>query len=101
MNNISEVSSITYQDVADYLRITDTLTTSDINTLNTLLSVSKAFIQQYTGRTAEQLDDYPDFVIVVFVLCQDMWDNRVLYVDRSNLNRVVEVILGLHSVNLL
>ena len=100
MNNITAVSEITYQDVADYIR-KDELTQSDINTLNTLISVAKQFISQYTGRTIAELDNYPDFVIVVFVLCQDMWDNRTLYVDSGNLNYVIESILGMHSVNLL
>lgn len=100
MQNISSVSEITYQDVADYIR-KDELTEDDINTLNTLLTVSKHYIMQYTGRTEEELDNYKDFVIVVLILCQDMWDNRTLYVDSTNLNRVVESILGLHAVNLL
>lgn len=100
MNAISTVSEITYQDVADYIRL-DELDANDINTLNTLIGVAKTFIEQYTGRTEEELDDYQDFVIVVLVLCQDMWDNRAYYVDKSNLNNVVEAILGLHSVNLL
>ena len=100
MQNISSVSEITYQDVADYIR-KDELTQDDINTLNTLLTVSKHYIMQYTGRTEAELDNYKDFVIVVLILCQDMWDNRTLYVDSTNLNRVVESILGLHAVNLL
>lgn len=100
MNNISKVSEITYQDLAEYLRL-DELSQDDINTLKTLLTVAKAFITGYTGRESEDLDDYSDFVIVAFILVQDMWDNRTLYVDKSNLNRVVECILGLHSVNLL
>lgn len=100
MNDISKVSDISYQDVADYLRLIE-INTNDINTLNTLLNVAKAFISNYTGRTIEELDNYQDFVIVVFVLCQDMWDNRTMYVDSKNLNNVIESILGLHSVNLL
>ena len=100
MRNISQVSDITYQDIADYIRL-DELTQDDINTLNTLLMVSKSFIKNYTGRSDDELDNYQDFVIVVLVLCQDMWDNRTLYVDKTNLNHVVESILGLHSVNLL
>lgn len=47
------------------------------------------------------LDAYPDFVIVVYVLVQDMYDNRSLYVDKNNLNKVVDTILGMHSINLL
>lgn len=100
MNDISKVSEISYQDVADYLKLYE-IDNDDINTLNTLINVSKSFISNYTGRTIEELDNYQDFVIVVFVLCQDMWDNRTLYVDSKNLNRVIESILGLHSVNLL
>jgi hypothetical protein len=46
-------------------------------------------------------DKYKDFVIVVYVLVQDMYDNRTLYVDKNNLNKVVETILGMHSINLL
>lgn len=100
MNTIEKVSEITYADVAEYLRL-DEVSQNDINMLNNLIRVAKTYIMQYTGRTEEQLDDFNDFVIVVFVLCQDMWDNRTLYVDRTNLNYVVESILSLHAVNLL
>lgn len=100
MNEINIVSNITYQDIADYIRLTE-IDQNDISTLNTLLNISKNFIQNYTGRTEQELDNYADFVIVVFILCQDMWDTRTMYVDKSNLNKVVETILGMHSVNLL
>lgn len=98
MNNITKVSDITYQDVADYIRL-DEITADDQNTLNNLINISIAYIKNYTGLT--DIDDYPDFIIVVLILCQDMWDNRAMYVDNSNLNKVVETILGLHQVNLL
>lgn len=100
MNEIFKVSDITYQDIAEYLRLSE-LSSSDINTISAMLNVAKTYIMQYTGRTAEELDNYQDFVIVVFVLCQDMWDNRALYVDKQNLNNVIESILNMHSVNLL
>lgn len=100
MNDIQKVSDITTQDLADYI-VLDEVTAEEQNTLNTLLEIAKAFIIAYTGRTQEELDNYQDFVIVTLVLCQDMWDNRTLYVDNTNLNKVVETILGMHSVNLL
>lgn len=100
MNEISKVSDITWQDVASYLRVYET-TSDDVNTLKTLLNVAKRFVMEYTGRTVMELDNYQDFVIVVLVLCQDMWDNRTMYVDSKNLNKVVESILNLHAVNLL
>lgn len=100
MNEIEKVSDISYQDVAEYLRLYE-VDNDDINTLNTMINVAKTFISNYTGRSSEELDNYQDFVIVVFVLCQDMWDNRSLYVDSKNLNNMIETILGMHSVNLL
>lgn len=100
MNVISKVSDITASDLQDYLRISE-VTQSDTNTLNNLLTVAKAYVTQYTGQTLEDLDKFQDIIIVVLILCQDMWDNRTLYVDSSNVNKVVESILGLHSVNLL
>ena len=30
------------------------------------------------------------------VLCQDMYDNRSMYVDKNNMNKVVEAVLGMH-----
>lgn len=99
MNNITKISEITAQDVWEYLNPSDEMDSDDENTINTLIDVAKKFIISYTGR--EDLDDFTDFIIVVFILCQDMWDNRRLYVDNSDLNKIVETILGLHSVNLL
>ena len=100
MNVINKVSEITAQDVAEYIRLTDP-TQDDLNTLNTLLIVAKVYAGEYTGRTIQELDDYKDIIIVILILCQDMWDTRALYVDTDNVNKVCESILGLHSVNLL
>lgn len=98
MNVISKISDITAQDVKDFLRIEDS---GESNTLTTLLTVSKAYVEQYTGRTINELDTYQDVIIAVLVLCQDMYDNRAMYVDEANVNKVVWSILDLHSVNLL
>lgn len=96
-----KVSEITYTDVANYLRMEE-VTAEDISYINTLIEVAKDYILNYTGiKDKETLDNYEDMVIVVYVLVQDMYDNRALYVDNSNLNRVVETILGMHQVNLL
>lgn len=100
MNEISTVSQITPQDLADYLRICEP-TTDDLNTLSTLLTVAKVYVGEYTGRTIQDLDNYRDIIIVVMILVQDMFDNRTLYVESDNVNKVVESILNLHSVNLL
>lgn len=100
MNEISKVSDITANDVADYIRLVD-FTDEDTNTLNNLIGIAKTFIMNYTGHTLEDLDNFQDFIIVVLILCQDMWDNRTLYVDKGTLSYPVETILGMHSINLL
>ena len=97
---VSKVSDITVDSVAEYLRL-DEVTESEINTLTTLLSVAVSFIKSYTGLDDDGVDKYPEFVIVVLILCQDMWDNRTMYVDSKDLNNTVQSILAMHSVNLL
>ena len=91
-----KVSDITYNDIANYIRLTE-VSQEEQSLLTNLISIAKAFIEDNTG--VEDLDEFDDFVIVVFILCQDMYDTRSLYVDKSNLNKVVETILGMHSLN--
>ena len=97
---VSKVSDITAESVADYLRL-DEVTDSEINTLEMLISIATSYIKSYTGLDDAGVDKYPEFVIVVLILCQDMWDNRTMYVDSKDLNNTVQSILAMHSVNLL
>jgi hypothetical protein len=97
---VSKVSDITVESVADYLRL-DEVTDSEKNTLAMLISIATSFIKSYTGLDDDGVDKYPEFVIVVLILCQDMWDNRTMYVDSKDLNNTVQSILAMHSVNLL
>ena len=60
------------------------------------MNIAKAYLKENTG--VEDLDEFNDFVIVIFILCQDMYDNRTLYVDNTNMNKVVESIIGMHTV---
>lgn len=100
MDNIIKVSDIGYTQIAEYLRLNE-LTQDDITALNNLIDIAKAYIQQYTGLSSAEIDNYSDLVIVVYVLVQDMYDNRTMYIDKNNVNRVVDSILNLHQVNLL
>ena len=96
------VSEITVKNLSDYLKLDfGSLTEEEMAELSTFLSSAKAFILEYTGLNSEEIDGHETFVIAVYVLVQDMYDNRCYYVDKSNLNQVVEHILNMHSVNLL
>ena len=91
-----KVSTITPEDIANYIRLQE-LDEADKKMITALITIAKKFITENTG--VKDLDEYDDFLIVVFILCQDMYDNRTLYVDKNNLNKVVETILGMHSRN--
>lgn len=96
------VSEITVKNLSDYLKLNfESLTEEETAELGTFLSSAKAFISEYTGLNSKEIDSHETFVIAVYVLVQDMYDNRCYYVDKSNLNQVVEHILNMHSVNLL
>ena len=96
---ITKVREITVEDLKSYLRISDGLSEDDKKFLETILNSSINYIKNNTG--IDDMDKYSDLVIVVFVLCQDMYDNRTLYVDKNNVNKVVSSILGQHDNNLL
>lgn len=100
MNQILKVSDVTSADLAEYLRVGE-VTASEDGFLKTIIGAATAYMCKYTGLTAAQLDESEDFVVALFVLAQDMYDNRALYVDSSNVNLAVQSILDMHSVNLL
>lgn len=95
-----KLGDLTVNDLVDYLRLTEP-TTADNELLATILEASKQYIYKYTGLDPLVANNYYDLSIAVYVLSQDMFDNRAYYVDTANVNKVVEAILGLHSVNLL
>lgn len=96
------VSEITIKEISQYLKLDfDSLDENEKSELSIILSAAKTFIRDYTGLSESQIDLCDSFVIVVYVLCQDMYDNRSFYVDKSNLNQVVQTILGMYSTNLL
>ena len=88
-------SKVTIQDVATYLRLDDA---SD-ELLPHILKAARQYVENYTGQDTDYLDDYPDVAIALLVVCQDMYDNRSYYADKSRVNRVVASILGSHRNN--
>ena len=99
-NTYTKVSEITTNDLANYLRITE-VPSSDEQLLTSILAAAKNFVITYTGQTPETADTFPEFTLAVYVLAEDMYDKRTYSVDKTEANKVVESILGLHSINLL
>ena len=97
---VTKISEISVDSIADYLRIAE-ITENDREFLATLNGVAKDYIMQYTGIPEDELDNYNDLVIAAYVLIQDMYDTRTMYVESDNVNKVVDTILGMHQRNLL
>ena len=91
---ITKVSEITTKDIADFIRLGE-VSDAEENQLQTFLTVAKDYVANYTA--LEDLDEYADLVIAVYILCQDMYDNRSLYIDKNNPNKVVQTILDMHT----
>lgn len=92
-----KVSEITVEDIADYVRLSD-LSEEDTNFLKKCLEIAKSYIKNYTG--VEDLDSQSEFVICVYILCQDMYDNRSRYKDGNpQPNKTFDTILDLHCNN--
>lgn len=93
-----KVSTITVDDIANYLRLTE-VTESDQAQLATSLSSAKSYIKGQTGLTDEEMDTFPELIQAVYLLCADMYDNRSLYVGKMNLNKAIDSLLGMHRRN--
>lgn len=92
-----KVSEVQPVDLSEFLRLDDYRE----DEMQRILDSAKDYIRSYTGLTDEEIDTHADFLAAFLVLCQDMYDNRAMYVEKSNVNRVVESILNMHRVNLL
>lgn len=77
------------------------LTAEDKAHLEVLRKAAVEYVKGYTGLDESGIDAHEDVTVAVLVLISDMYDNRQMTVDKNNVNRVADVILGMHCVNLL
>lgn len=97
-----QLSKIRIEDICNHSRIDpEYLSKEEKDYLENLKSAAKAYIMSYTGMEEKELDLHEDIAIAALVLISDMYDNRQMYVEKGNVNRVVDTILGMYCVNLL
>ena len=98
-----KTSELTYSELADYLRIEpDDLTAMERNVLDAFLEAARTYAANYTGRTAQELDGYPDIAIAVLCVAGDMYTNRDrISTVKGSANQTVDSILSMYRVNLL
>lgn len=81
--------------------VKENLSKEDLMLLSAMQVAAVAYVAGQTGLTKEELDEHEDISIAVLNVISDMWDNRSMTIDRSNLNIVADTILYMHSRNLL
>ena len=91
-----KISEIGIADVVEYLRLEDGWYYDE--QINAIMAATKNYIMHYTGLTELELNQYDDIYIV---LCQHLYDNRSMFVDKDNVNLVVQSVLDMHRVNFL
>lgn len=96
-----KVSQITFGDICRQLREEETYMREDQAYLEIIKKAAVEYVKSYTGLSEVKIDEHEDITIAVLVLISDMYDNRQMYVDKTNTNRVVETILGMYCENLL
>lgn len=96
-----KVSELNQSLICDYCRIIeDDLSDTEKLTLDAMRTAAISYCTSYTALTEAQLDEHEDITIAVLALISDMYDNRLRYVDKANVNRTVETILNMHCYNL-
>ncbi|WP_066316956.1 head-tail connector protein [Bacillus sp. FJAT-29814] len=95
-----KISEVTRQDLKDYAReYNDDPETN--KTFDLIHTAGKSYIKNYTGLSYDQMDTKEDLTIVLFVLVNEMYDNRTFSVENDKVNPVIKSILDMHSINLL
>ena len=94
-----KVSEVELETVKDYCGISDD--DSD-EILAALMPAASAFIRNYTGLNAEQVDALDEMSYAYMVLVNDMFTHREWSTDklRQSMNPCAKTILDMHSHNL-
>ena len=97
-----KISEVTTDDIAEYIRL-DEPTSTEIKEIERMRESAICYICAYTGLSYEEINEKEDITQAFYVLIADMFDNRNLYIQgkESDINKSVECILAMHSVNLL
>jgi len=101
------ISELTVSDVAAYLKIEDAdLTESETGIITAMLNAARMYVQNYTGRDTEYLDQHPEVAIAALCLAGDFYTNRDMFTNikgtgTASVNKTVQSILDMHRFNLL
>ena len=93
-----KISEVTIEDLKEYAHVYHL---EDDKLFKSILIACKSYIKGYTGLTVEQMDAKDDLTMALFVLSNELYDNRTFTVENDKVNVVIKSILDMHSINLL
>ena len=93
-----KISEVTITNLKNYAKVEHT---EDDTLFTAILTAIKAHILSYTGLDADAADLEEDLTMVLFVLSNEMYENRQYTVQNDKVNVVIKSILDKHSINLL
>ena len=93
-----KISEVSITDLKEYANVDHSL---DDVLFQIILQATTSYIKNDTGLTLEQMDDKEDLTMALMILSNEMYDNRVYAVENDKVNKIVNSILDMHSVNLL
>ena len=90
-----KVSEITTDTLKEWLGISD----GEEETLAVILLSAVSAAQGFTGLTLEELDEYEEITIAVLGICNDYYNGNRPQASNTNMNKMSESILAMHSKN--
>lgn len=102
-----KISEVTIDDLKEYAHVYHN---EDDNLFTSILAACKSYISSYTGLplvpdpengVIKTVDDHEDLTVALFVLSNELYDNRTYLVDNDKANIVIKSILDMHSTNLI
>lgn len=101
LSNPPKISSISPIVLITYLRLGDeAISDNETKMLLTQYSyAAKDFIQNYTGLTSDEMDNYPALSLAFLCLISDFYDSRSYKIDSDTINPTIKQILSLYNRN--
>lgn len=93
-----KISEVTVKSLKEYAHVYHD---EDDKLFESILAACKAYIKGYTGLSGEQMDTKEDLTMTLFILSNELYDNRTFTVENDKVNIVIKSILDMHSINLL
>ncbi len=94
-----KLSQVPLSEVKNFCGVEDD--DSDVLIRDIMIPAASRFICDYTGLTAEQVDELEDLTLPYLVMVDEMYTNRDYTITKDKLNPYVKTILDMHSTNYL